>query len=260
VIKNLLLTISLLLFISTVAFAQQLNGLVLDKLSHKPVEYATIHTGQYVTSTSIEGKFSLYNIHFSDTLRVTCVGYVPYTYTVYNIHVDTIYVEPVLIQLQDVNVRTRNYKSDSLNLRKEFAGTFNYQKPSAKDLLKNNLPSAAFVDHGSGTDGGTPIGGLNLLAIASLFGRNKTPTAKLQKQLQDDEEANYVDHKFSKSKVEVITHMQGDSLQDFMDAYRPTITRLKQMTDYELLIYIKDSYMEFIKTYKPGEREVFKKP
>jgi len=259
VIKNLYLTF-LLLLISSGVFAQQLSGVVLDKLSHKPVEYATIHTGNFVTSTSIDGKFSLYNIRFSDTLRVTCVGYLPYTYTVYNIHTDTIYVEPVLIQLEDVNVRTRNYKADSLNMRKEFAAAFNYQKPSAKDLLKNNLPSAAFVDHGSGTNGGTPIGGLNLLSIASLFGRNKTPSAKLQKQLQNDEESNYVDHKFSKSKVEVITHMQGDSLRDFMDSYRPTITRLKQMTDYELLIYIKDSYTEFIKTYKPGEHSVFTKP
>jgi hypothetical protein len=86
VIKSINLSILLLLFMSTSLFAQQLSGVVLDKLSHKPVEYATIHTGQYVTSTSIEGKFSLYNIRFSDTLRVTCVGYVPYTYTVYNIH------------------------------------------------------------------------------------------------------------------------------------------------------------------------------
>ena len=259
-IKSLNLTILLLLLASTGVFAQQLNGVVLDKLSNKPVEYATIHTGQYVTSTSIEGKYSLYNIHFSDTLRVTCVGYVPYTYTVYNIHSDTIYVEPILIQLQDVNVRTRNYKSDSLSLRKEFAGTFNYQKPALKDFLKNNLPRYTTDDHGSAYNDNSSIGGLNLLAIASLFGRNNTSEAKLQKQLQDDEEANYVDHKFSKSKVEVITHMQGDSLQDFMNTYRPTITRLKQMTDYELLIYIKDSYTEFIKTYKPGEHSVFTKP
>jgi hypothetical protein len=259
-IKSINLTILLLLFASTGVFAQQLSGVVLDKLSHKPVEYATIHAGQYVTSTSIEGKFSLYNIRFADTLRVTCVGYVPYTYTVYNIHTDTIYIEPVLIQLEDVNVRSRNYKADSLDMRREFGKEFNYQKPSANDLLKNNIPSAAFVDHGSGTNGGTPIGGLNLLSIASLFGRNKTSAAKLQKQLQDDEEANYVDHKFSKSKVEVITHMQGDSLKDFMDIYRPTITRLKQMTDYELLIYIKTSYTEFIKTYIPGEHEVLTKP
>jgi hypothetical protein len=259
VIKNVILTISLLLFISTPAFAQQLNGVVLDKFSHKPVEYATIHSGQYVTSTSIEGKFSLYNIRFNDTIRVTCVGYVPYTYTVYNIHTDTIYVETVSIQLQDVHVRMRNYKADSLSTRKEFAGVFNYQKPALKDFLKTDLPTSV-PDHGPAINNDNDFGGLNLLAIANLFGRNKTSEAKLQKQLQDDEEANYVDHKFSKSKVEVITHMQGDSLQDFMNTYRPTITRLKQMTDYELLIYIKTSYTEFIKTYKPGEHSVFTKP
>jgi hypothetical protein len=260
VTKNLLLTLSVLLFMSTGVFAQQLSGVVLDKLSHKPVEYATIHTGEYVTSTSIEGKFSLYNIRFGDTLRVTSVGYVPYTYTVYNIHTDTIYVEPVLMQLQDVHVRTRNYKADSLSTRKEFAGAFNYQKPALKDFLKTNLPTYVADDHGSAYTDGSSIGGLNLLAVASLFGRNKTSAAKLQKQLQDDEQANYVDNRFSKSKVEVVTHMQGDSLQDFIDTYRPTITRLKQMTDYEVLVYIKESYTEFVKTYKPKEHGVFTKP
>jgi len=258
VIKSINLSILLLLFMSTSVFAQQLSGVVLDKLSHKPVEYATIHTGQYVTSTGIDGKFSLYNIRFDDTLRVTCVGYVPYTYTVYNIHTDTIYVEPILIQLQDVHVRSRNYKADSLSTRQEFAKSFNYQKPAVKDFLKTNLPTY-IPDHGPAINSDNDFGGLNLLAVASLFSRNKTSAAKLQKQLQEDEQANYVDYRFSKSKVEVITHMQGDSLQDFIDNYRPTITRLKQMTDYELLIYIKESYAEFIKTYKPSEHSVFTK-
>ena len=54
--------------------------------------------------------------------------------------------------------------------------------------------------------------------------------------------------------------MQGDSLQDFMNTYRPTITQLKQMTDYDVLMYIKTSYADFVKTYKPGESSVFKKP
>lgn len=258
--KTISLTILLLLVISSSLFAQQLNGVVLDKLSHKPVEYATIHTGQIVTSTSIEGKFSLYNIRFNDTLRVSCVGYMPYTFTVYNVHVDTIYLEHALIQLQDVYVGTRNYKADSLSTRRDFATQFNYKKPSYKDFLKTNLPTYVADDHGGAMNGDNTVGGLNLLAVVGLLGKNKGQSAKLQKQLEDDEQANYVDHKFSKSKVEVITHMQGDSLQDFMDTYRPTITRLKLMTDYDLLIFIKDSYAEFIKTYKPVAHVVFTKP
>jgi len=231
----------------------------LDKFSHKPLEYATIHAGQYTTSTAIDGKFSLYNMRFGDTIRVTHVGYVPFTYTIYNIHTDTIYIEPAFVQLETVYVRSRNYKADSLTLRKEFAKSFNYQKPAVKDFLKNNLPTY-IPDHGPAINSGNDVGGLNLLAVASLFGRNKTSQARLQQQLQDDEEANYIDHRFSKSKVEVITHMQGDSLQDFMNAYRPNKVQLKQMTDYDVLLYIKTSYTDFVKTYKPEESSVFKKP
>jgi len=99
VTKNFYLTF-LLVFVSTGVFAQQLSGVVLDKFSHKPIEYATLHAGQFVTATALDGKFSLYNIRFGDTIRVTHVGYVPLTYTVYNIHTDTIYIEPAFIQLE----------------------------------------------------------------------------------------------------------------------------------------------------------------
>lgn len=257
--KSIILFIPLLLAFSTRIFAQQLNGVVIDKFSRYPVVNATIHTSHLVTSTTIDGKFSLYNIRFGDTIRVTCVGYKSYTFNVYNVHTDTIYIEPVLIQLQDVRIYSPKYKADSLNLRKEFAAQFNYKKPSARDFLKTNLPTYVADDHGSAMNGDNAIGGLNLLAVIGLLGRNNTPSAKLQKQLQDDEQANYIDHKFSRSKIELITHMQGDSLQDFIDIYRPTIIRLKQMTDYELLIYIKTSYIEFIKTYKHKAPVIFTK-
>lgn len=51
----------------------------------------------------------------------------------------------------------------------------------------------------------------------------------------------------------------GDSLQNFMNAYRPSIEEVKQMTDYQLLLYIKKSYDEFIKTYNPETFHFLKK-
>ncbi len=72
----------------------------------------------------------------------------------------------------------------------------------------------------------------------------------MQKQLLNDEEYNYVDHVFSKEKVQSLTSLKGDSLQNFMNEYRPSIKELKQMTDYQLILYIKKSYDTFNKTYK----------
>ena len=44
-----------------------------------------------------------------------------------------------------------------------------------------------------------------------------------------------------------ITHLKGDSLQTFMDKYRPSVADAKTMTDYEVMLYIKKCYGEFIK-------------
>jgi hypothetical protein len=259
VTKTLILA-TLLIFFASRLMAQQFIGTVMNKITNRLVAYATISSTHEMAVTAADGKFTLFNIKFNDTIRVTSIGYQAYTFTVYHIHTDTIYIEPEVIQLANVNIFTGpNYKADSLKTRKDYASVFNYQKPALKDFLKTNLPSS-IADHGPALNSDNDFGGLNLLAIASLFGRNKTSEAKLQKQLQDDEEAKYIDHRFSKSKVEIITHMQGDSLQDFMDTYRPTITGLKQMTDYELIIYIKDSYAYFIKNYKHEDHLIFTKP
>ena len=261
VIKILTLCLTFIFFASSLT-AQQFSGLVLNKTTHQPIAFATVNSAHEITATGADGKFMLFNIKFNDTIRVNSIGYQAYTFTVYHLHADTIYIEPEPIKLQDVRIfGPVNHKADSLNVRKQFAQTFNYQKPGIKDFLKTNLPTS-LPDHGPAINSDNDFGGLNLLAVASLIGLNKTPEARLHKQLLADEQANYVDYRFSKSKVEMLTHMrmESDSLLDFMDTYRPTITQLKQMTDYQLIIYIKNSYTYFIKNYKHEDHLIFTKP
>src|SRR5690606_35689579 len=88
---------------------------------------------------------------------------------------------------------------------------------------------------------------VNLLSVISLIGKNKDPKSKLKKKLLKLENENYIDHIFSKEKVRSITSLQGDSLQIFIEKYRPSTGMVSQMTDYELLLYIKRSYKDFIK-------------
>jgi hypothetical protein len=92
--------------------------------------------------------------------------------------------------------------------------------------------------------------GVNLLSVIGLLSKKNAPVSKMQKQLIKDEEYNYVDHIFSKEKVQSLTSLKGDSLQNFINEYRPSIKEVKQMTDYQVIIYIKKSYETFIKTYK----------
>jgi hypothetical protein len=77
--------------------------------------------------------------------------------------------------------------------------------------------------------------------------KKKNSTSRFKATLLQTEETNYVDHLFSKDKVEDITKLQGDSLTTFINSYRPSSLKLKKMTEYELLQYIKLSHLEFKK-------------
>jgi hypothetical protein len=80
------------------------------------------------------------------------------------------------------------------------------------------------------------------------LGKNRSPTTKLQQVLLKDEQINYVDQVFSRQKVVELTHLKGDSLQTFMDKYRPSAGAARTMSDYEMMIYIKKCYLEFEKS------------
>jgi len=252
----------LLLLLSGRLFAQHLSGTVVDQANMHPLAFATVTSPRVTAFTGSDGKFILTNVRAGDTVRVSSVGYTTYVFTVYKTN-DTvnIYLEQNSILLNNVSINgQRNYKSDSLRLRQDYAKQFNYQKPKIKDFLKTDLPGYV-PNNGGATNSGTSIGGLDLLSVAGLFGKSKTQGAKFQKELQQDEKDNYVDHVFSKSKVTRFTSMHGDSLQTFMRMYRPTFDNVQNMTDYEIIQYIKTSFDEFLKIYDPAAEKdsIFKK-
>ncbi len=47
--------------------------------------------------------------------------------------------------------------------------------------------------------------------------------------------------------VQNLTGLTGDSLQTFMQLYRPNIDTAKYMSDYDIILYIKKSFQEYIK-------------
>jgi hypothetical protein len=79
-----------------------------------------------------------------------------------------------------------------------------------------------------------------------MFGKNRTPQSKLQQKLIKEEEEQYLDNTFSKRKVQNLTGLKGDSLQAFMQLYRPNTDAAKYMSDYDIILYIKKNYHEYI--------------
>ena len=250
--KSLKLLIALLLTAWCPAlYGQQLTGLVLDRNTSLPIPHTTISTSRYTTFTSTRGLFTVYDLHRGDTIKITCVGYKSH-FLVYSQKVtDTIpvYLEQTSTSLKSVVIiGKRPSNTDSIKLRKEFAPVFAYKGTAFKDVF---MPNSSYIkpynDFITSTLSTATLLSVNLLQVIDWLGKNKTPTSKLQQTLLKDEQSNYVEQVFSRSKVIELTHLKGDSLQSFMDKYRPSSAVARTMNDYEMMIYIKKCYGEFVK-------------
>ena len=248
--RSLLALILMLMGLSPSVFAQHVNGMVMDVMSRKPIANAQIISPKATILTNSEGKFILSDIKLGAKIAVRIMGYETIEITV-NMLSDTlqIYLKQNAIVLKEVEVKTeRNYKRDSLDLRKEYASSFVYKGSSISDMfIEKVIWPDEYVPSFTNTRSTASMVSLDLLQIASLFGKKKVQKTRLKQTLIRDEQLNYVDEVFSKDKVKSLTGLEGEALIKFMNLYRPSALTLKKMTGYELTIYIKKSYQEFAK-------------
>ncbi|QNK62052.1 hypothetical protein H7F33_16070 [Pedobacter sp. PAMC26386] len=245
-------------FSSCQLFAQRITGTVIDKETRLPIENATISTNYGIVFSNPKGAFMLSDINTGATIKVSRANYVTYYFTLKTDKASVVVVlEPVPFILQEVHIQADNrFKFDSLRNRQDFASVFAYKSPKLTNILISKsayVRSPRFPDRNVNTNSTAAIAGINLLELADVLGKNNAPMSKLQKALIVSEDNNYVNGVFSKSKVSRVTSLKGDLLQRFMEKYRPAASRLKEMSDYEMIVYIKKSYNEFIKGGKNDE-------
>jgi len=241
------------LSISDLLYGQQIDGLVVDQVSGSPIINAVIQTSNSITFTDSKGGFNLGGLDIGDTIRISHMSYLLYDH----IFDDTSKTSLLVIKLKarsivlkPVNINaTRNYTLDSLARRKEFASVFAYQDLRFKDIFVEKSPT---INHQYQPfqPSTSSIVSVDLLSVIGLLGKNKNPVSKLQKKLLQEEKDNYIAHIFSEEKVRSLTPLRGDSLQKFINKYRPSADLVAQMSDYEMLLYIKKSYEEFIRNEK----------
>ena len=246
----------LFMLLSVQVYAQQVNGIVLDKATGQPIPGAVIKKASTIQLSSSNGNFTLTNPHIGDSVRFTLLGYQTYYLVLGAPGKDTIrvYLAPNSILLNSVNIHARHDpKIDSLQNRKEFANVFSYTAPTFMDAFVKVDPYAYIPNNYiTAPNSTTSLVGIDLLSIAGLFGKNKTPASKLHQLALDNEKINYIDQRFSKEKIVELTNLHGDALVDFMYLYRPEIGALKKMSEYDLVMYIKKSFDQ----YKFGKPKV----
>ena len=124
--------------------------------------------------------------------------------------------------LQEVVVRTKSYRQDSLENRQTYADVFDYRKPGLRPSMSDGVVGAD-VDE---------------LINMFRFKRNRRLHA-FQVRLEAQEQEKYVNYRFNKTLVKRITQLQGEQLDSFMVHYRPSyefISMADEMTFNQYLL------------------------
>lgn len=138
--------------------------------------------------------------------------------------------------MKEVKIRQKNYRLDSIQNRLDYAKIFNYEKPKLKPTISN---------YGAGV-------GFDLDEIINMFRfkRNRSMAA-FQKRLLDQEQDNFIDHRFSKALVRRLTLLSEPALDTFMKLYRPSYRFTLLAGDYDFQRFIKDSFARYLKGMPP---------
>ena len=234
--RNFTCPILLCLLFAIPGSAQRyLTGKVFKKNSAEVLQSVSIHniTEQRYDLSEEDGSYRIQAVP-GDHIAFSSVGY----------KADTITVTASLLTADcpislDVRAQTlqavrvgefSNYQLDSMDRRKEYEWVYDH----------DNSPKVARDRQGS--DG---------VGVTFNVFRNSSSAAKqrisLKKRLEKEEEDYYVDSRYNKDYVTKITHLKGDSLKEFMQRYRPSYEYCRKAANVDILIYINDSYKQYMK-------------
>jgi hypothetical protein len=223
-------------FICCSVYGQKITGVVIDKTTKQPVYDALISLGNAKTRTNVSGVFEIPATGLNDSLKVAHFAYEPYRMAISkNTTVLRIELEPKVTKLNEVTIRgSKDFKKDSIENRLAYAKQFNYKGPTVMDAFTGN------PDKGPGE-----LISINPLILIAALTKKSTTEYKFNKILIRDEHEQFIDEHFNKGIVGRITDLKGDTLSAFLMQYRPTYEFVKKSTEYDMEVYIRQSYKKF---------------
>lgn len=238
-----------LILFSYSALGQSLSGVMLDSNSGDTLPGVSIRGSSMKTISDRSGKFKLGHINIGDTIQFAHVGYKNLSYVVGEIDSATLKIrlEPTTILLEEVYIMgARDYKSDSLRFRKDFAKVFEFKQPKFTDIFISKADfSTDPKPYYQASQSTASLISVNILSLVGFVGKSNFPQSKLQQRLLKEEENSFLERIFPASLVEDVTGLKGDSLHTFIDLYKPAPEKVKDMSDYEIIMYIKTKYREY---------------
>jgi hypothetical protein len=227
--------VAFLLLFSLQSNAQQfLTGKVFKKNSTEALVSVSIHniSAQRYDLSEESGSYRIQVVP-GDHVSFSSVGYMADTVTVTAAMLTgdfPVYLDVRAQTLKAVRVgEFSNYQLDSMDRRKEYAWVYDH----------GNTPRMEHERKGDGV-GVT----LNIFRNASAKEKQRE---RLEKRLAKEEEEYYIDSRYNKDLVTKITRLKGDSLQQFMTKYRPSFDYCRRAANVDILVYINDSYKQYVK-------------
>lgn len=129
--------------------------------------------------------------------------------------------------MQEVRIKSRNYRQDSIQNRKDYAKVFDFRRPNIASMTSIG-PTGAAID-------------LDELIRVFQFRKNKS-TEKFRERLEEQERQKFIEHRFNKALVKRLTGLDGDELDVFMLKYRPSYAFALTATEYDFQMYIKKCF------------------
>ncbi|NLR65341.1 hypothetical protein HGH92_13565 [Chitinophaga varians] len=230
-LRHIVLLALLLLALSHVHAQSPVQGTIFreDSIPAAGITVLNKRTQSAVISDE-QGRYQL-NARKGDTLLLKALGFVPLLYIVSKDRTSVTHqLQSQPLELKAINIIHYNYLRDSLRLRQEFRREFDFRRPRWNEVIVSAGPLIAV--------------NINQLYKAVSFNKNKKKE-KFRKILLDKEKENLVEQKFNPSLVQRLTGMDGDSLSQFMLRYQPSYEFVKDISDYDLYVYIRQQYNEF---------------
>jgi len=130
--------------------------------------------------------------------------------------------------LKEVIVKPRNYKTDSIQNRIDYAKAFDWEKPRLKANVSGDMGAAVGFD-------------INEIIRMFQFRKNKSNEAFRERLLAEERE-KFIDHRFNKALVLRLTGLIGDERDSFMQYCRHTYEYCLFTGDYDFQFFIKKCY------------------
>jgi hypothetical protein len=236
-LKRILSTAIFFIIFLSAGFAQQyLFGRVFKKGNQeilRGVSVQNFSTKKY-NKSDLGGNYRI-AATAGDTVIFSSAGYLPDTFFLsgsapaggYNM-----LLAPNVVALPGVEIdELSKYEADSIERRKDYAFILDRKHPVKlmNEKRQEDAPGLNF----------SPIG---------YFSKGEKQKRKLKKRVIEEDEEEYIDARFPRSRVAFLTRLTGDSLQQFMLRYRPSYKFCRATDNQKMFLYINDKLVLFMKS------------